>query len=187
MLFTAFTRTAKGRARDLQSSVKVGPPVDDPASTDLNDVDSRAKTYNGIWDTGATASVVSQKVIDECGLVQITVANVTQADGQTTLSPVYRASIILPNRVCIPVVHVIRGKPGGCDVLVGMDVIGSGDFAVSSDNGKTVFSFRSPSSGRPIDFTKQAQTVKTGQKVGRNSRCPCGSGRKYKKCCGRRA
>ncbi|HUU31368.1 MAG TPA: SEC-C metal-binding domain-containing protein, partial [Phycisphaerae bacterium] len=29
--------------------------------------------------------------------------------------------------------------------------------------------------------------VRTGTKVGRNDPCPCGSGKKYKKCCGRRA
>ncbi len=26
-----------------------------------------------------------------------------------------------------------------------------------------------------------------GQKIGRNDPCPCGSGKKYKKCCGRNA
>lgn len=31
------------------------------------------------------------------------------------------------------------------------------------------------------------QPVVTGPKVGRNEACPCGSGRKYKKCCGGRA
>ena len=30
-----------------------------------------------------------------------------------------------------------------------------------------------------------SQTVVTGPKVGRNAPCPCGSGKKYKKCCGR--
>ena len=29
-----------------------------------------------------------------------------------------------------------------------------------------------------------AQTVRRGRKVGRNDPCPCGSGKKYKKCCG---
>jgi preprotein translocase subunit SecA len=28
-------------------------------------------------------------------------------------------------------------------------------------------------------------TIKSGKKVGRNEPCPCGSGKKYKKCCGR--
>ena len=31
----------------------------------------------------------------------------------------------------------------------------------------------------------QAVPVRTGPKVGRNDPCPCGSGKKYKKCCGR--
>ena len=34
--------------------------------------------------------------------------------------------------------------------------------------------------GRP----KQAPVVKSGPDVGRNDPCPCGSGKKYKKCCG---
>ena len=34
------------------------------------------------------------------------------------------------------------------------------------------------------DGTVKKQPVKKGQKVGRNDPCPCGSGKKYKKCCG---
>jgi uncharacterized protein YecA (UPF0149 family) len=29
------------------------------------------------------------------------------------------------------------------------------------------------------------ETVQRKEKVGRNTPCPCGSGKKYKKCCGR--
>jgi preprotein translocase subunit SecA len=32
---------------------------------------------------------------------------------------------------------------------------------------------------------KQATKETTGKKVGRNDLCPCGSGKKYKKCCGK--
>ena len=35
------------------------------------------------------------------------------------------------------------------------------------------------------DTPAQKQPVKKGVKVGRNDPCPCGSGKKYKKCCGR--
>jgi uncharacterized protein len=31
--------------------------------------------------------------------------------------------------------------------------------------------------------TKAAETRGSRRKVGRNDRCPCGSGKKYKKCC----
>jgi preprotein translocase subunit SecA len=30
------------------------------------------------------------------------------------------------------------------------------------------------------------QVVRSGERVGPNEPCPCGSGKKYKKCCGRR-
>ena len=36
----------------------------------------------------------------------------------------------------------------------------------------------------PGKVAKQ-KTVHKGNKVGRNDPCPCGSGKKYKKCCGR--
>ncbi|PIX26925.1 MAG: hypothetical protein COZ67_04980, partial [Chloroflexi bacterium CG_4_8_14_3_um_filter_45_15] len=32
---------------------------------------------------------------------------------------------------------------------------------------------------------RQKQAVAAGKKVGRNDPCPCGSGKKYKHCCGK--
>ena len=40
-----------------------------------------------------------------------------------------------------------------------------------------------PSPGRPQ--TKAKPVVRTERKIGRNEPCPCGSGKKYKVCCGR--
>nr|WP_294682254.1 SEC-C metal-binding domain-containing protein [uncultured Anaerotignum sp.] len=34
---------------------------------------------------------------------------------------------------------------------------------------------------------KKSKTVVKGEKIGRNDPCPCGSGKKYKKCCGKNA
>lgn len=39
--------------------------------------------------------------------------------------------------------------------------------------------------GGESSSSSSAKTVKNKQKVGRNDPCPCGSGKKYKKCCGR--
>ena len=44
---------------------------------------------------------------------------------------------------------------------------------------KPTWTSSDPESGKPKTVRK---TVK--QKVGRNDPCPCGSGKKYKKCCG---
>ncbi|GAI64020.1 unnamed protein product [marine sediment metagenome] len=35
-----------------------------------------------------------------------------------------------------------------------------------------------------IDWLKEQTGIKIIPKVGRNDLCPCGSGEKYKKCCG---
>ncbi|MDP3043273.1 MAG: preprotein translocase subunit SecA [bacterium] len=43
----------------------------------------------------------------------------------------------------------------------------------------------SASGGKQKDFIKQKVKDAAGHKVGRNDPCPCGSGKKYKKCCGR--
>jgi len=37
---------------------------------------------------------------------------------------------------------------------------------------------------KPFDFNAtNVIDMKTRQKIGRNDPCPCGSGKKYKKCC----
>ena len=67
-----------------------------------------------------------------------------------------------------------------------MDIIGMGDFAVTHSDGKTTFSYRWPSSEK-IDFVEQGKAkpiIKTAPAIGRNARCPCGSGKKYKNCHG---
>jgi preprotein translocase subunit SecA len=37
----------------------------------------------------------------------------------------------------------------------------------------------------PAKEAGSAAPVRKGDKIGRNDLCPCGSGKKYKKCCGR--
>jgi preprotein translocase subunit SecA len=44
-----------------------------------------------------------------------------------------------------------------------------------------------PQAGGPAQAQKPVGTVVVGKRVGRNDPCPCGSGKKYKKCCGRNA
>ncbi len=39
--------------------------------------------------------------------------------------------------------------------------------------------------GHDQEHEKQKPVVRVGEKVGRNDPCPCGSGKKYKKCCGK--
>ena len=39
--------------------------------------------------------------------------------------------------------------------------------------------------GHAVDGKESASKPKKVEKVGRNDKCPCGSGKKYKQCCGK--
>jgi len=47
--------------------------------------------------------------------------------------------------------------------------------------------YQSSASAPPQFNTSQpkARPIQVAQKIGRNDPCPCGSGKKYKKCCGK--
>ena len=134
-------------------------------------------TFQAIWDTGATAGAVTQHVVDTLSLKPIRIAVVQTAAGAYR-TEVYLVNIVLPNGVQFHAVHVSRNDITGAEVLIGMDIITTGDFAITNLGGKTVMSFRWPSMTR-IDYVVGSQAV-----VGRNEPCPCGSGKKYKQCCG---
>ena len=187
----AFTRAYSGRVNVLKSEAYISRAFN-PLTVPQPSTPERlaAKKFTAIWDTGATNCVITQKVIDDCGLKPIGMAEVHTAQGRG-LTPVYLASIFLPNKVIIPELRMARGiVAGDAEVLIGMDIISQGDFAVTNKDGKTTFSFRMPSI-ECIDFVKQKPSAATPQiskpspKVGRNDPCPCGSGKKYKKCCGK--
>lgn len=142
-----------------------------------------AKKYVAIWDTGATNSMISQKIVDECGL-EATGMTIVHSATESKPCQTFFVSIFLPNKVVFPFVRVTIGVLTGCDLLIGMDIISTGDFAITQHDGKTLFSFRVPSTEQ-IDFVKQKPEPAHSTKISRNSPCPCGSGKKYKKCCGK--
>ena len=53
----------------------------------------------------------------------------------------------------------------------------------TEDNPLPIITFKDRSKKNPTKNTNSA----TSRKIGRNDPCPCGSGKKYKKCCGRPA
>jgi hypothetical protein len=61
--------------------------------------------------------------------------------------------ILLPNMVSVRDVYVTEFiDDGDFDVIIGMDIITCGDFAISNYGRKTVVSFRVPAQNPPIDF-----------------------------------
>lgn len=139
--------------------------------------------FLALWDTGATNSMITEKVAKRCNLVPTGFIQVSTAGGLIEESPTYLVDAYLPNKVRVENVKVAQGNLGDVDLLIGMDIIALGDFAVTNNNGITTFSFRMPSIER-IDFTKPPQYIRATPKTGRNNPCYCGSGKKYKNCHG---
>lgn len=176
----------KGIADSLKSQCKISEAysLKDEKSGKSHPV---AIDFDAIWDTGATKSSISQKVVDALGLKPVSKGKNHTAAGVVD-TYLYLVNIILPSNVGIRSLMVTGSDLGDIDVLIGMDVISKGDFAITNMNGKTTFSFRIPSI-ETIDFVNNPpkNIVKTNPtaKIGRNDSCPCGSGKKYKKCCGK--
>jgi len=149
----------------------------------LDNLDPAKNEFIALWDTGATNTVITQKVVDTLNIQPFTFCDSSGAGGDGGRRPVYRVCIYLPNHTCFIDVPVIQWNPQGCDLLLGMDIIGTGDFAVTNFNGKTVFTFRSPSVEK-IDFINPplASINSSSPKIGKYDPCFCGSGKKFKFC-----
>ena len=148
----AFTINYNGLARSLNTKIGIMAPFVGgiPSQAELN-----PNMYNAIWDTGATGSVITARVAVDLGLKPIGMTRVSTAGGMVDQNE-YLVSIFLPNRVFVPNVRVTEGKLSGIDILVGMDIISLGDFCVTNHLGRTVLSFRMPSS-HTIDYVKEHQ------------------------------
>ena len=133
---TAFTSSYTGLSRVLANDVRVGEAFDRKQPPK-----QLPPQFKAIWDTGATNSAITQKVIDQCGLKPTGMAVVHTAQATST-TETFLVCILLPNKVVFPSVKVSRAVLRDFDVLIGMDIINRGDFAVSNKDGKTVFSFR---------------------------------------------
>ena len=139
----SFTRGFSGLSNVLYNNVLISQAFDS-TSGQINPEDCGAREYKAIWDTGATGTVITKKVVDECGLKPTGVTVVHTAAGEFKTNT-YLVNAWLPNKVMVPNVEATLGELIGTDVLIGMNIINQGDFAVTNKDGKTVFSFRLPS------------------------------------------
>lgn len=114
------------------------------------------KTFKAVWDTGATNSVISNNVISQLSLVPTGKTEVRTAAG-TGEKNTFIVDIRLPNKIVFKDLMVTDGELGSqFDVLVGMDIISSGDFSISNTSNKTIFTFCYPPLPKPhnIDLLK---------------------------------
>ena len=104
-----------------------------------------------IWDTGATASVISPRMVRSLELVATGKAIVQGVHSKEEVNT-YIINLFLPEKTVInglPVSEAYLGEK--TDILIGMNVIGIGDFAIC---GGRFFSYATPSLERPIDFVR---------------------------------
>ena len=148
--FHAFTTSAQARMNRLVNEVTIS-------------YNGSKVTVPALWDTGATRSAISHEVRDSLNLIPTGKCRISTPNGSSDVDT-YCVDATLPNNVNFSGIIVSDSEIGTQNIgmLVGMDIIGQGDFAVSNHNGKTVFSYRYPSSG-VTDFVKQ---FKVSQKIG---------------------
>lgn len=185
----AFTTESKGILNVLRNEVLLSP------KKELHP-NSKMMQCKAVWDTGATNSAISVSKARECNLIPNGKAISNTANGMRECNT-FVVDLILPCEVVIPNVTITEcDLDPNIDMLIGMDVINLGNFSVSNYNGKTKFSFIIPSF-EDIDYVKDLdkENKKKLQKAEKqlereikqhgNEKCGCGSGRKYRYCCGK--
>lgn len=158
--FRAFTTKAKaGILRVLANKCHVA------AAFSPGQTQAPFHEFIAIWDTGATHSAITQNVVNACGLKPTGMKSVKHAGGVSpTLT--YLVNIGLPNGVAFTNLEVTLLQLADADLLIGMDIIAMGDFAVTNVGGVTTFSYRFPSI-RTIDYAEEARKIQKAAQVGK--------------------
>jgi predicted aspartyl protease len=142
---SCFTIEYSGISPSLKSEVTV-------CSSALSKDTPRTLKADALWDTGAMSTVITPAAAKNLGLKVISKTTISTPSG-TMVCNQYFVDIILTNNIKVTDILITEATPSNCDVLIGMDIILLGDFAVTHFEGKTVFTFRVPSMQR-IDFTR---------------------------------
>ncbi|MDR0289479.1 MAG: retropepsin-like domain-containing protein [Treponema sp.] len=112
-----------------------------------------------IWDTGATHSVISNKIKEQMKLIPISSKLVYGVNSKQYVD-IVAASIKLPNDLVIDKNRFyVCNLPSGIDMLIGMDIIQLGNFHISNTDGKTQFSFVVPPLPSLYDLAEEAQKL----------------------------
>ncbi len=182
--FHAFTQQNNGIVHQLITEASISEAYN--PNTDPKSHPKQLQT-TALWDTGATGCVITPAIARNLALVPTGVTMVGTAGGQRQHST-FLVNLTLPNSVGfsgVAVTMMDEMENSNFGIIIGMNVIAAGDFAVTNAGGKTCFSFRVPSVQR-IDYVAEFN-AKLKSVVGPNEPCPCGAPKKYKKCHGARA
>lgn len=111
----------------------------------------RVKVQRSLWDTGASVSLISVRVAKVLGLESIGKSGVSGYNEGVDVKNTYLVHLGLPTGDIVTNIMAMEFDSDEYDVVIGMDVICKGDYAITNQNAKTTFSFRIPSEDE-IDF-----------------------------------
>jgi hypothetical protein len=110
-----------------------------------------ARRVAAIWDTGASYSVISDRLAAELQLPVSSRVKIHTIAGRTRVRT-YDVNLSLPGDIDFYNHPVYSGDlPPGIDVLIGMDIITLGDLAITTLSGHPKFTFQLPST-HDFDF-----------------------------------
>jgi len=102
-------------------------------------------TDNAMWDTGATCCLVSKKIVEALNLQPIGKGGLSDASSEDySETDIYLVHIALPTGQIVKNVEAMFTPSQDYDFVIGMDIITQGDFAITSKDQQTVFSFQRP-------------------------------------------
>jgi predicted aspartyl protease len=115
----------------------------------------RSVSANALWDTGAMMSAITPEIMSK--LKAPPVDRKTIAAIHTTAEvDIVVITLELPNRVIKKTIRVaVCNITSSAEMIIGMDIISLGDFALSNGDNQTLFSFAAPPFHNKIDFSKR--------------------------------
>lgn len=183
--YTPLTVKFTGLVDRLMTTGGVSLPYN-PHEKRIEDLDFDVEWGEALWDTGATQSVITEKVAEKLGLQPTGKRDIRTGSGPEVWN-VYLVNIHLNNDIILfnAPVAACPDDESGFDLIVGMDILKRGDFAITNRDGITTMSFRSPSI-ETIDYEEELRQLQTPTRskgrLSRNAPCECGSGKKRKHC-----
>ncbi|MBL4652506.1 MAG: hypothetical protein JKY53_06525 [Flavobacteriales bacterium] len=143
----SFTVKSTNRLSYITTSVGISYPFE------VNRINQPPKPYTtaALWDTGSSHCFITKSLATSLELHPIDKALVEHAMGRT-FENVYFAVLQITEKYYIEIeLTECQSINNNFEIIVGMDVINQGDFAITNQAGKTTFSFRLPSE-TTIDF-----------------------------------
>lgn len=136
-----FTQRSSDTMEAIITECKICPPVD------FANGEMPSKVYtsqNAMWDTGATNTLISPRIVKALGLKPFGKSGISSANGIVETNT-YLVHVGIPSGSVVTNILALEDENDDYEVVIGMDIISRGDFAFSNHEGHSTFSFRIPS------------------------------------------